>query len=514
MVCGTASDVGKSRLVAGLCRALARNGVDIAPFKGLNMSLNSTVTRSGHEIARAQAHQAVAARTEATVEMSPVLVKPSGPGRSQLVVMGRPAGSVYPGSGWAARDLLDGVVLPALADLRRRHEVVLLEGAGGAAEINLLRNDIANLPLAATASLPAVLVADIERGGAFAALYGTVMLLPEDLRSCLRGFIINKFRGDNQLLQPGVTDMERRLALPCLGVLPHLGVLGIDEEDSLALSRAGTGAMAAPRPGAAGSGAMAALPPGWGSGELDVAIVALPHISNFTDFDPLLLEGSLSTRYVSHPAGLGHPDLVVLPGSKATVSDLGWLRASGMEGAISAARQRRASVLGICAGYQMLGDEIIDDVESGAGRAEGLGLLPVTTRFAVEKTTLCSRGVTATGATGGAGLPVTGFEIHHGQPLPAPRLRPWFTLGPGARNEGVANEGPGGGVWATSLHGLFENDALRASFLAEVAERRGKSFEPSGLAFAAAREQLIDRVADAVEASLDLEALCNLVTER
>jgi adenosylcobyric acid synthase len=503
MVCGTASSAGKSRVVAGLCRTLARRGVNVAPFKGLNMSLNSTVTRSGHEIARSQAHQAVAARIEAAVQMGPVLVKPSGPGVSQLVVMGRPAGEVRPGSGWVAHELLETVVLPALGELRERHDVVVLEGAGGAAEINLLQNDIANLPLAAAASVPAFLVADIERGGAFASIYGSVMLLPDELRARLRGFVINKFRGDGTLLQPGIAEMESRLALPCLGVLPHLGPLGIDEEDSLALPRAGTGA--------AGVGTGAGF--GSGSGQLDVAVVALPHISNFTDFDPFSLEGGVNARYVSHPASLGNPDLVVLPGSKATVDDLAWLRASGFEEAISAARRRRASVLGICAGYQMLGREILDEVESGAGRAEGLGLLPVTTKFLTEKTTLWSEGVTAADVLGGAGLPVRGFQIRHGQPTPAGGLRPWFVLGSEASDEGVADDGDSGGVWGTSLHGLFENDALRASFLAQVAKRRGKSFEPSGLSFSAAREQVIDRVADAVEACLDVEAVCSLIAQ-
>ncbi|MGH9105275.1 MAG: cobyric acid synthase [Acidimicrobiales bacterium] len=507
MVCGTASDVGKSRIVTGLCRALARRGHTVAPFKGQNMSLNSTVTPSGHEIARSQALQAFAARTEVEVLMGPVLLKPAGEVSSQLVVMGRPAGEVSFGTGWDPGDLLTGVVLPALGQLRRRFDFVLVEGAGGAAEVNLLERDIANLPLARAASLPAVLVGDIERGGVFASLFGTVALLPDDLRAQLRGFVINKFRGDPHLLRPGIDELARRLSMPCLGVLPHLGVLAVDEEDSLALApRPATGATA----GATGEQAAAYIAGDVAADEsVDVAVIGLPHISNFTDFAPLALESTVRVRHVYHPGSLGDPDLVVLPGSKATVADLGWLRSGGFLPAIDAARRRGASLLGVCAGYQMLGTDIYDTVESGVGHVPGLGALAVTTAFRPLKTTRWRQGRTASGEP----VTVTGFEIHHGQPVAGPGDEPWFLLGDGLalEPEGVADPGPG--LWATSLHGLFENDELRARFLSLVAERRGKRFRPSGVPFGAAREQMVDLLADAVEAHLDLSTLVAIAGE-
>jgi adenosylcobyric acid synthase len=479
MVCGTASDVGKSRLVAGLCRALVRRGASVSPFKAQNMSLNSTVTRAGHEIARSQAFQAAAARTEADVNMGPVLLKPTGDGVSQLVVMGRPAGQVSYGATWSPAELLETAVMPALAELRRRYGVVVVEGAGGAAEVNLLTCDIANLPLAKRAGVPAILVGDIERGGVFASIFGTVALLPPDLRAQLRGFVINKFRGYHELLAPGIAELERRLSLPCLGVVPHLGPLPLDEEDSLALS--------------AHSGVAARA--------LDVAVIRLPHISNFTDFAPLALEGDVSVRYVGHPAALGCPDLIVLPGSKATVADLGWLRESGLESAIRLAHLGGSALLGICAGYQMLGTDIFDEVESRAGHVKGLGYLEVSTSFHAEKTTRWREGKSA------AGEKVTGFEIHHGQPVLQGRAAPWFWL---ESDEGHEPEGLSGtttGVWGTSLHGVLENDQLRTSLLQEVASRQAKPFAPSGLAFVDAREQMIDRLADAVEANLNLSAI-------
>jgi adenosylcobyric acid synthase len=487
MVCGTSSDVGKSRIVAGLCRALARREVSVAPFKAQNMSLNSAVTRSGHEIARSLAHQAVAARTEPSVDMGPVLIKPTSDGVSQLVVMGRASGETRFGTGWQ-RSLLPDVVVPALSRLRERYDVVVLEGAGGAAEVNLLADDIVNLPLALGASVPAVIVGDIERGGVFASLYGSVMLLPDELRGQLRGFVINKFRGDLALLRPGIEELERRLALPCVGVLPHLDLLALDEEDSLALRSEAR-----------------RHPPG--TGKVDVAVVALPHISNFTDFDPLQLENEVSVRYVSHPASLGDPDLIVLPGSKATVQDLAWLRERRFGEAIGAARGRGASLLGICAGYQMLGTDIFDDVESRSGHSPGLGVLPITTTFSHDKTTRRLEGVSTSGE------PVSGYEIRHGQPGPlaGETVEPWFVFEGGSCPEGVADVNDR--TWATSLHGVFENDGLRATLLAEVAARRGKEFIPASATFTQAREEMIDLVADATEDHLNLDVLFGFLCE-
>jgi adenosylcobyric acid synthase len=487
LVCGTASDVGKSRLVAGICRALARRGVKVAPFKGQNMSLNSTVTPAGVEIARSQATQAAAACTEPDVLMGPVLLKPSGDATSQLVVMGRPAGEVRPGEpGWAQERLLGQTVLPALEELRARYDVVVAEGAGGAGEVNLLDRDIANLPLARRAGLPAVLVADIERGGAFASIYGTVEIVPEELRATLQGFVVNKFRGDTELLRAGIDELEDRLGLRCLGVVPHLGQLPVDEEDSLALDRASWKAAG-------------------GGGAVDIAVIALPHIANFTDFSPLEMESGVRLRYVRGVGDLGDPDLVVLPGSKATVADLRWLESTGLTSEVLEARARGAALLGVCAGYQVLGKRLVDDVESRAGQVAGLGVLAHETVFEAGKTT-CWRQGRAVG-----GEAVSAFEIHHGHIVGGGRGPVWFWLegASGYEPEGVAD--PAAGVWATSLHGLFENDELRASFLTEVARRRHKRFEPSGLVFAQAREAMFERLADAVEEHLDWEALLAII---
>ncbi len=481
MVCGTGSDVGKSRIVAGLCRLFARRGLRVAPFKAQNMALNSFVTETGHEIARSQANQAAAACVVPEVAMNPVLLKPTGMMRSQLVVMGRPVGEVAAGEYARRNEALFETVLAALGELRSRYDLVLAEGAGGAAEINLLEAEIVNLPLARRAGLPAILVGDIERGGVFASLFGTVALLPEELAACLGGFVINKFRGDKGLLTSGVEEIERRTGLGCLGVLPHLGPLVVDSEDSLALEQ-----------GFAGEGPVA--------GEvIDVAVVRLPRLSNFTDFDPLALEPGVRLRYVSTPAALNGADLVVLPGSKTTVSDLDWLRRRGFSAAIEAVLAQGGVLLGICAGYQMLGTVIDDEHESRAGRVAGLGLIEVETSFVREKTTRQSRGRDL------EGNPVSGYEVHHGLPRSAESLEPWFVLerDDGAVPEGVATEQ----IFATSLHGLFEGDQFRWAFLSGIARRRGKSVFVGEMSYESRRQAEIDKVADSLEENLDLQRL-------
>jgi adenosylcobyric acid synthase len=504
MVCGTGSDAGKSRLVTGLCRWLHRQGVSVAPFKAQNMALNSAVTPGGHEIGRAQGVQALAAGVDPEVDMNPILLKPTGERTSQVVVLGAPlTGGDTPHAGLfgdtphpvvfgdtpnpgghfdavayhALKPALRGTVLESLNRLRARFDVVVMEGAGSPAEINLLEGDIVNLWLARTAGAPAVVVGDIDRGGVFAALYGTVALLPDDLRRCIRGFIINKFRGDVALLAPGLAELEARTGVPTLGVVPWSPGLDLDAEDSLDLPPAG-------RPAA---------------GALDVAVVRLPRISNFTDFDALALEPAVSVRYVEHPGALGDPDLAVLPGTKATVSDLAWLVDRGFAEPLS----KVTTLLGICGGYQMLGRRITDPVESGAGSVPGVGWLAADTIFEPEKVTRPRRGVAF-------GAAVDGYQIHHGRTV---GTGPWIELDDhwGAEADGARS--PDGRVLGTTLHGLFDSDGLRAAFLAEVARRRGKPFSPSGISFAAAREAQLDRLADLVEAHLDTAALEALIKE-
>jgi adenosylcobyric acid synthase len=512
MVCGTTSDAGKSRVVTGLCRALARQGVRVAPFKAQNMALNSYVTPSGHEIGRAQGVQALAAGVDPEVDMNPILLKPSSDRTSQVIVLGEPVGHLDAADYHAAKPALRQTVLDALARLRSRFDVVLLEGAGSPAEINLLDADLVNLWLADAARIPAVVVGDIDRGGVFASLFGTVALLPDHLRSCVQGFVINKFRGDPALLTPGLADLEDRTGVPTLGVLPWVDGLHLDAEDSLALRHpwGGDGTweidpppQATDHPNFAGTGV-----------GLDVAVIRFPRISNFTDLDAIALERWVSVRYVTHPAALGDPDLVILPGTKATVADLAWLRARGFEAALRSLAPS-TTVLGICGGYQMLGRRIDDRFESTTGVVGGLGLLPAETHFEADKVTRPRTGQAAVPVAPGTAEPVdrpthpvAGYQIHHGRTTSD---APWITLADqwGTQPEGAANAD--GSVVGTSLHGLFESDGFRTAFLAAVADRQNKAYAPSGVSFAEARAAQFDRLADLVETHLDMTAVEGLI---
>jgi adenosylcobyric acid synthase len=479
MVCGTGSDSGKSTLVAGLCRLLARRGLRVAPFKAQNMALNSAVTPAGHEIGRAQAAQAAAAGVDPEVAMNPVLLKPSDHRRSQVVVMGRPWATLDAANYQAAKADLWPVVAEQLDGLRARFDAVICEGAGSPAEINLLDHDIVNLRVARHAGFKAVLVGDIDRGGVFASLFGTTALLPPELASSVAGFVINKFRGDPALLAPGLTDLEARTGVPTLGVLPWMDGLELDSEDSLALSRFDR-------------------PDPWRPGGLDAVALRLPRISNFTDLDALALEPGVHLRMVDRPTELGRPDLVVIPGSKATIADLDWLTETGLAEAVRRLPDP-TTVLGICGGYQMLGRAIDDAVESRQpARRAGLGLLPVTTTFTAEKVTRRVRGAAL-------GRPVEGYEIHHGRTGPEGA---WIDLDSGP--EGSSADGSR--VLGTSVHGLFENDGFRREFLTAVAARTGAAWDPgAAVSFAAARERRFDRLADAVEEHLDCEAISALI---
>jgi adenosylcobyric acid synthase len=469
MVCGTASDAGKSHVVTGLCRLLARRGVRVAPFKAQNMSLNSWVTAAGHEIGRAQGIQAVAAGTEPDVLMNPILLKPTGERDCQVVVRGRPIGVFDAQEYHDHKPELLSTVLDALAQLRHDYDVVILEGAGSPAEINLLDRDIVNLSIADAIDAPAIVVGDIDRGGVFAALHGTVSLLPPQLRARVRGFVINKLRGDPALLLDGTAELERRSGVPTLGVLPFIDDVALDAEDSLAL------AGRRPRPS---SEAVA--------DHLDIAAVCFPRLANFTDLDPLAIEPGISLRWVTHASGLGDPDLIVLPGTKSTVTDLAWLRECGLDGAIE---RSTALVLGICGGYQMLGHRIVDldGVESAQHTVvDGLGLLDVTTSFARDKTVRRHD---------------DGYEIHHGVVTRGASSAEW---------KGGATDGR---IFGTNLHGLFEPDEFRAAFLIDVGQRRQKTFVPAGISFAAARCAQLDRLADLLEDHLDIAAIETLIKE-
>ncbi len=488
MVCGTTSDAGKSTLVAGLCRVLARRGVTVAPFKGQNMSLNAMVTSEGGEIGRAQWLQAVAAGAEPEVAMNPVLLKPMGDRSSQVIVLGHPVGvreaAPYQDSKQALVDVVDG----ALASLRARFDVVVCEGAGSPAEINLLDHDIVNLGLAVRAGLPAIVVGDIERGGVFAHLFGTVAILPDELRRAIGGFVINRFRGDPALLSDGPAQLEARTGIPTFGVLPFLEGLEFDAEDALVRSRTPVSAPV---------------------DALDVAVLLVPRLSNFTDLDPLVAEPGVHVRWVARADELGHPDLVVLPGTRATVSDLASLRQRGLSDAVAALRARAdpPMILGICGGFQMLGVTIEDagGVEAAVAPASvsGLGWLPVRTVFEEDKWTRLTTAVDANGRR------VGGYEIRHGRMVAAGDHRAW--LEPEDGDDLVSASDAEGTVLGTTLHGLFEDDGFRHRFLAELAGRRGRTWAGSHVSFAAARQSQIDRIANACEEHLDLEALWRLV---
>jgi len=482
LVAGTHSDAGKSVVVAGICRWLAREGVKVAPFKAQNMALNSFVTREGAEIGRAQAMQAAAANVEPEAAMNPVLLKPSAERTTQVVVRGKPWATASARSYGGMKKQLLPVVLRSLEDLRSRYDVVVCEGAGSPAEINLRENDLANMGLARAAGLPVLLVGDIDRGGLFASLYGTLALLSPGDQAHIAGFLVNKFRGDPAVLEPGLEQMTALTGRPFFGTLPFVRGLGIDGEDSLALD--------APRP----------VKPPPGRDVLRVAVARLGRISNFTDFDALAHEPGVAVRFTESYEEIIEADLAVLPGTKATVEDLGLLRSRGLDRALAERARRGLPTLGICGGYQMLGGRISDGVESATPEVPGLSLLPVETVFEPEKVLARPEGL----APGFADAPVSGYEIHHGRTHLLDGT-PLFVTGTGT--EGCRIDA----VLGTSWHGVLESDTFRRALLLWVAGKRGLDWRPGDESFAAAREAQLDKLGDLVAENLDREALLRTV---
>ncbi|MDT7704402.1 MAG: adenosylcobyric acid synthase [Pseudonocardiales bacterium] len=480
LVAGTTSDAGKSALVAGICRWLYRRGVSVAPFKAQNMSNNSVVTTDGGEIGRAQAMQAHACGLAPSVTFNPVLLKPGSDRSSQVVVLGRADGTVSARSYYDRKAALLEVVTDTLRDLRARYDVVICEGAGSPAEINLRGTDIANMGLAQAADRPVVVVGDIDRGGVLAHLFGTVAVLDAADQARIAGFVVNKFRGDPSLLAPGLDQLRALTGRPTLGVVPWADGLWLDAEDSLS---------------AVADGVLGRPAPPHGSQWLRVAVVRLPRISNATDAEALACEPGVAVRYVTEPSRLLDADLVVLPGSKATVSDLAWLRRTGLADAVTAHARAGRPVLGICGGYQMLGRAIADPHGVEGGSAVGLGLLDLDVEFDAAKH--------LGNPTGTAwGEPVSGYEIHHGRVTRSgdPQLV-----------EGEGSEA--GAVLGTHWHGLLENDGFRRLLLARVAERAGRDGFAAApdTSFAAARAAQLDLLGDLVEAHLDTCALAHVI---
>ncbi|MER7990130.1 cobyric acid synthase [Streptomyces noursei] len=490
LVAGTTSDAGKSVVTAGICRWLARQGVSVAPFKAQNMSLNSFVTREGAEIGRAQAMQAAAARVEPTALMNPVLLKPGSDRSSQVVLLGKPVGELSARGYHAGRqEQLLGTVTDCLAELRRTHDAVICEGAGSPAEINLRRTDIVNMGLARAARIPVVVVGDIDRGGVFASFFGTTALLSEQDQSLVAGYLVNKFRGDVTLLEPGLEMLRGITGRRTYGVLPYAHGLGIDEEDGLRMSLRGAVRESVVAPPA-------------GEDVLRVAVCAVPLMSNFTDVDALAAEPGVVVRFVDRPEELADADLVVLPGTRGTVRALAWLRERGLADAVVRRAAEGRPVLGICGGYQMLGEHIEDEVESRAGAVDGLGLLPVRVRFAVEKTLARPVGRAL-------GEPVEGYEIHHG----VADVTGGGTFLHDERGDGLDGCRVGS-VWGTHWHGSLESDGFRRAFLREVARAAGRRFVPApDTRFGALREEQLDRLGDLIEEHADTGALLRLIEE-
>ena len=501
MVQGTTSHSGKTLLVAAFCRLFSKSGYKVAPFKAQNMSLNSMVTSDGAEISRAQALQALAAGVDATADMNPILLKPKDPKTCQVIVHGKPRFDLKYAdymTDYAPKEGL-GAVKESYKRLTSVFDVIIIEGAGSPAEINL-RHDIANMRAAELAGAPVILTADIDRGGAFASLVGTISLLKKKERSRVKGLVINKLRGDPELLKPGIDIVQKATGKKVLGFIPYIHNLALPQEDSLSLEAHRSTRQA----------------------RLDIAVVRLPHISNFTDFDPLCSIENVSLRYVSSKEELGIPDALIIPGTKNTLSDLKWLRAQDLDIEVSRIAKMGIPVIGICGGYQMLGNSIIDEkgIESGSpGVYDGLGLLDVTTEF--EEYAKLTRRVTASIVGQGPilgrdhRLSLDGYEIHMGKSVLGPAARSAFKIrgldDPAEVLDGASDDS--GLILGTYIHGLFDSSPLREALFRYIASKKG--LEPPEQSSKTVREgwlSSIDRVADVVRKNLDLAEIYRITS--
>ena len=479
MVQGTASSVGKTLIVAALCRIFRQDGYSVAPFKAQNMALNSFITADGKEMGRAQVMQAEACGLAPDARMNPVLLKPTGRNRSQVIVHGLSTGDMAAQDYFANKAHLVPAIMEAYESLGREHDILVLEGAGSPAEINLKHEDIVNMGMAKRANAPVVLAGDIDRGGVFAALAGTLMLLEEDERARVKGLIINKFRGDPAILAPGLAMMEERLGLPVLGVIPHMDIQ-MDDEDSLTgrFERRHTMQV------------------------LDIAVVRLPYIANFSDFSALEYQEGAGVRYLSRVAELGQPDLLILPGSKNTLHDLRWLKESGFAAKIRQFAEAGKPVFGLCGGLQMLGRHVDDPLlmeggEAGRTGEAGLGLLPCATVFRQEK--LCTRVKGVLANVGGifsslSALPFEGYEIHMGA------------------SDCTENLVQHGNVYGSYVHGIFDSDSVRAALFRALLASSGLDPESfSSFDLMAFKEEQYDKLAATVRASVDIPTLYQLM---
>ncbi|XWX62942.1 cobyric acid synthase [Desulfitobacterium sp. AusDCA] len=513
MIQGTSSNVGKSVLAAAFCRIFYQEGYQVSPFKAQNMALNSFITITGGEMGRAQVVQAQAAGVEPDVRMNPILLKPTGHTGSQVVIMGKAQGTMsalsyhgeYQRKTWP-------VVQEALHALLEENEVVIIEGAGSPAEVNLKQNDIVNMRVALEGQVPVLLVADIDRGGALASVVGTLELLEPEERQMIRGIILNKFRGDLALLQPALDFLEQKTGIPVVGVVPYFDHFRIPEEDSVVLEERGTSGTKLKQGGrkdADGEHETDSL----SLDHLDIAVIRLPYLSNFTDFDPLEDEADVTLRYVKELEEWGSPDLVIIPGSKNTLADLRFLWESGLAEKIYSVWKEDLPVIGICGGYQMLGKVVRDPLhtESDLEEIKGLGILPMETEFALEKHTVQSRGEVILDSlflSKCQGEEVQGYEIHMGRSFA--EGSPLFQI---KGREKVYGDGvQAGSAIGTYLHGLFDNDSLRSALLEWLWERRGeKRSAKRSPSQAAIREQAFNELAELVRKSIDLEKVRHIM---
>ncbi len=487
MVQGTGSSVGKSVVVAALCRIFFRDGFSVCPFKAQNMSLNSFVTKEGGEMGRAQVVQAQAARIEPHVDMNPILIKPMTDVNAQVILHGRPIANMQPKAYYSQRKRLLKGALDSFRRLKKRYEIIVIEGAGSPAEINLRKNDIVNMHMAHIAKSPVILVGDIDKGGVFASLVGTLELLRPPDRKKIKGFIINKFRGDKTLLADGLRFLEKRTAKPVLGVIPYFKDIKIPEEDGVVLEKENA-QIEKQKP-------------------INIAVIKLPHISNFTDFDALESERDVNLYYVTDKMQLKNLDVIILPGTKNTIADLLWLRQSGLaDKIISAIRYPlSAGLVGICGGYQMMGNSIRDrlKIESGSGKIEGLGLLPIRTDFKSEKTLSQTKAIHIS-----SGLEVNGYEIHHGKTIVQGRLQPVFKIKDKKCFDGAQTND--GRIWGTYLHGVFDSYNFRRNFLNGIRKRKNLPGLP-------VKEDILnlesefDKLADLVRKNINLKLLYKIL---
>ena len=484
---GTSSNAGKSVLTAALCRILQQDGVSVAPYKSQNMSLNSFVTRDGKEMGRAQVVQAQACRLEPDARMNPILLKPNSDTGAQVIVLGKPIGNMNVAEYIDYKPQAFDIAKHALDELREENDIVVLEGAGSPAEVNLKRHDIVNMAMAQYAEAPVLLVGDIDRGGVFASFIGTMEVMEEWERSLIAGFVVNRFRGQESLLKDALDYTQRHTDRPVLGVVPFLRNLGLPEEDSVSFKNAKSDDSAV------------------GAETVEIAVVDLPHISNFTDFDALSIEPDVRVRIVRHPSELGNPDAIILPGSKNVIADLAYLRQSCLATAISAAiDEGRTEVVGICGGYQMLGGKIEDPggVESHSDAVQGLGCLTLTTAMGLEKS-LKRVG----GRHRESGFRVQGYEIHHGQSVITGQLEPLIVADDGSVIGVAASDRP---VWGTYLHGVFDADEFRRWFIDRLRVRRHLPAAGRVLAVYDLQEAF-DRLAGVVRHSLNMNEIYRLL---